>query len=123
VVFQQYSFLYVFDRVRQKVFCFLFPALVCLLFIPSPLNAQIQSLPVTYLYSITEDEEEGSLGFPSFVYVEPFKKEIYIIDGKARIIIYTSDFFPIFTLSKRNGIGPLVLLVLMPAMYVAQASS
>ena len=125
MVFQQCFFLYVFDRVRQKVFCFLFPALICLLFIPSPLNAQIQSLPITYLYSITEDEEEGKLGFPSFVYAEPVKKEIYIIDGKARILIYTSDFFPIFTLSKRNGIeAPLGLTVDAEGnMYVAQASS
>jgi len=103
----------------------LFLVLFLLFLIPLPLNAQIQGLPVTYLYSITEDEEEGKLGFPSFVYVEAVKKEIYIIDGKARILIYTSDFFPIFTLSKRNGIeAPIGLTVDAEGnMYVAQASS
>ena len=105
--------------------CFLFLVLFLLFLIPFQLNAQIQSLPVTYLCSITEDEEEGKLGFPSFVYAEPVKNEIYIIDGKARIIIYTSDFFPLFTLSKRNGIeAPIGLTVDADGnVYVAQASS
>ncbi|MFZ6016227.1 MAG: 6-bladed beta-propeller [Nitrospirota bacterium] len=68
---------------------------------PHKLNAQP---PVTYLDSITYDEEEGRLSFPSFVLAEPVRNEIYIIDSRARVIIYTSDFFPLFTLSKKNGI-------------------
>jgi len=79
-------------------------ALCSLLFIPLKLNAQLQGLPVTYLDSIIEDEEDGKLYFPSFVLTEPIKNEIYVIDSKNRIIIYASDFFPLFTLSKRNGL-------------------
>ncbi len=75
-----------------------------ILIIPYKLNAQSPGLPVTYLDGITEDEDEGRLYFPSFIFAEPVRNEIYVIDSKARIIIYTSDLFPIFTLSKRNGI-------------------
>lgn len=98
--------------------CFLF-------FIPHRLNAQPVGLPVAYAGSIVEDEEGGSLSFPSFVYVESVRNEIYVIDGKARIIIYTSDFFPLFTLSKRNGIEvPLGLTVDGEGnTFVAQAST
>ena len=79
------------------VFC----SLIC---IPDIVNAQLQGLPVTYLDSITEDEEGGKLSFPPFVFSEPVKQEIYVIDSKARIIIYTSDFFPLYTLGRRNDI-------------------
>src|SRR4030067_38954 len=71
--------------------------------VPCRIYAQ-QSSQVSYLDSIIEDEEGANLNFPSFVFTEPVKKEIYVIDSKARIIIYTSDFFPLFTLSKRNGV-------------------
>lgn len=95
---------------------------VCyLLCVPHGLNAQP---PVTYIDSIIEDEEEGRLSFPSFVFAETVRNEIYIIAG-SRIIIYTSNFFPIFTLSKRNGIeAPLGLTVDSEGnLYVAQAPS
>ncbi len=93
--------------------------------LPHKLNAQPQGLPVTYLDSITEDEEGGKLSFPSFVFAEPVINEIYVIDGKSRIIIYTSDFFPLFTLGKRNGVeAPLGLTVDVEGnLYVAQAST
>ena len=98
--------------------CFLF-------FIPHRLNAQPAGLPVAYVGSVVEDEEGGSLSFPSFVYVESVRNEMYVIDGKARIIIYSSDFFPLFTLSKRNGIEvPLGLTVDSEGnTFVAQAST
>jgi DNA-binding beta-propeller fold protein YncE len=115
---------------KFSAFCFklcalssLLFALIFPLFIPHILNAQLQGLPVTYLDSIIEDEEGGRLSFPSYVFVEPVRKEIYVIDSKARVIIYTSDFFPLFTLSKRNGIEtPLGLTVDAEGnVYVAQA--
>jgi DNA-binding beta-propeller fold protein YncE len=125
LLFQRCFFSAAFDGAGQKALCFLLLTLICLLFIPFRLNAQVQSLPVTYLDSITEDEEGGRLGFPSFVYWEPVRNEIYVIDGKPRIIIYTSDLFPLFTLGKRNGIeAPLGLTVDADGnVYVAQASS
>ncbi len=93
--------------------------------VPHELNAQLQGLPVTYFDSITEDEEGGKLSFPPFVFSEPVRNEIYVVDGKSRIIIYTSDFFPLFTLSKRNGVeAPLGLTVDAEGnVYVVQGST
>jgi sugar lactone lactonase YvrE len=107
------------------VLCFLFFAFCSPLFIPYQVNAQPQGLPVTYLDSITEDEEGNKISFPSSVFAEPVRKEIYIIDGRSRIIIYTSDFFPLFTLSKRNGIEtPQGLTVDAEGnLYVAQGAT
>jgi DNA-binding beta-propeller fold protein YncE len=112
------------NGVGQKALGLLLFLLSFLLFLVFPLNAQPQGPSVTYLNSITEDEEGGKLSFPSFVFAEHVQNEIYVIDGKARIIIYTSDFFPLFTLSKRNGIeAPLGLTVDAHGnVYVAQAS-
>ncbi len=89
--------------------------------VPHRLDAQP---PVTYIDSITEDEEEGKLSFPASVFAEPFRNEIYII-SQGRIIIYTSDFFPVFTLSKRDGIdSPQGLTVDAEGnLYVAQGAT
>jgi DNA-binding beta-propeller fold protein YncE len=99
-------------------------ALSSMLFIPYKLNAQPQGPTVTYIDSITEDEEEGRLSFPSLVFAEPFRDEIYVI-SRSRVIIYTSDFFPIFTLSRRNGIeSPQGLTVDAEGnLYVAQSAT
>jgi DNA-binding beta-propeller fold protein YncE len=110
---------------KETVICSLLLALYILFFIPHIVYSQLQGAPIVYLESITEDEEGGKISFPSFVFAEPVMNEIYVIDGKARIIIYTSDFFPIFTLSKRNGVeAPLGLTVDIEGnLYVAQAPS
>ena len=75
----------------------------CIFFISSGLCAD-SDLPACYCACITNDEEEEKMRYPSAVFVEPFKNEIYVIDGMARIIIYTSDLFPIQTLDKSHGI-------------------
>lgn len=75
----------------------------CIFFISSGLCADAD-LPACYCDCITRDEEDEKMHYPSAVFVEPVKNEIYVIDGMARIIIYTSDLFPIQTLDKRNGI-------------------
>jgi DNA-binding beta-propeller fold protein YncE len=85
-------------------FCSMLLTLCSMLVIPHKLDAQPQGPSVTYLDIINEDEEGGKIFFPSTVFVDPVMNEIYIIDSKSRIIIYTSDFYPLFTLSKRNGI-------------------
>lgn len=71
------------------------------LILAHPALAQIS--PVAYIDSITEDEEGNRLSFPHAVFIDPVKKEIYIL-SQSRVILYTSDFFPIFTLDKSVGI-------------------
>jgi DNA-binding beta-propeller fold protein YncE len=112
-------------RATRLALCFLLTA-ACFLFLSThKLIAQSESLPVAYLDSIAEDEEGNRLSFPSSVFAEPVRNEIYVIDGKSRVIIYTSDFFPLFTLSKRNDIGnPQGLTVDASGnMYVAQGGT
>jgi len=88
------------------------------------LNVQAQGPSVQYLDSITEDEEGNKLFSPSFVFAEPFKNEIYII-SQTKIIIYSKDFFPLFTLSKCNDIEtPQGLTVdAYGNLYVAQGAT
>ena len=111
-------------REARIILCFMFFAICSLLCVPYKLNAQPQGPPVTYIDSITEDEEEGRLYFPSFVFAEPFINEIYVISG-GKIIIFTSDFYPVFTLSKRDGLdSPQGLTVDAEGnLYVAQGAT
>ncbi len=67
---------------------------------PFKINASLQ---FQYLDSITEDEEGNKLHFPSFVYVESFRNEVYVI-SQTRIIIYTKDLFPLFMLCRCDGV-------------------
>jgi DNA-binding beta-propeller fold protein YncE len=95
-----------------------------ILTVPYTLNVQAQDPSATYIDSISEDEEGAKISFSSFVFAEPVTKEIYVIDGKGRIIIYTSDFFPIFTLSKSNGVESPQGLTVDPDgnLYIAQSA-
>lgn len=96
-----------------------------ILFIPHKLNAQAESSLAAYLTIINYDEEGDKLRFPSFVMAEPVANEIYVIDSMGRIIIYNSDFFPLFTLTKKNGIeNPQGLAVdAQGNLYVGQAAT
>jgi DNA-binding beta-propeller fold protein YncE len=87
--------------------------------------AETKDAPVTYLDSISEDEEGQSLQFPFFVSADLVTGEIYVIDSRSRIIIYTPDLFPVFTLGKNSGIGIPQGLTLDADgnLYVVQAQS
>ena len=100
---------------------FMFFVFIFSLFIPNKVDAQQRS-QVSYLDSIIEDEEGANINFPFFVFAEPIKKEIYVIDSKSRIIIYTSDFFPLFTLDKNGGIDVAQAVTVDPEgnLYVVQ---
>jgi DNA-binding beta-propeller fold protein YncE len=102
-----------------------FFALCSLLFIPHKLNAQPLGTLLLYSDSITHDEEGKRLYLPSFVTTDLSRKEIYVIDSRARVIIYTSDFFPFFTLDKNIGIeSPQGLAIDSKGnLYVAQAAT
>lgn len=92
---------------------------------PGKASPQTRDLSVAYIDSITQDEEEGKIYFPSEVFAEAVRKEIYIIDSRSRIIIYTSDFFPVFTLDKGYGVeNPQGLTVDTEGnLYVAQSAT
>ncbi|NOZ24846.1 MAG: hypothetical protein GXO94_01980 [Nitrospirae bacterium] len=94
------------------------------LLIQREVKAQVQGVPVVHKYSVVEGEEDR-LFFPSFVWTDPVSKEVYVIDGRSRIIIYTQDFFPLFTLDRRKGIDSPQGLTLDPEgnLYVAQSAT
>ncbi|MDH4230663.1 MAG: NHL repeat-containing protein [Nitrospirota bacterium] len=80
---------------------------------------------VTYFDSITEDEEGFRIYYPMNVFWEPVKEELYILVGGSRMLIYSADFFPLFTIDKKKGIGsPSGLAVDTDGnLYVSQGSS
>jgi DNA-binding beta-propeller fold protein YncE len=88
-------------------------------------DAQLVGTFMDYQESITTDEEDKKLYLSSFVFAEPFMNEVYVIDGRARVIIYTRDLFPIYTLSRGDGIeAPQGLTVDSDGnLYVAQSKS
>jgi len=104
--------------------CSLLFAFCFLLFVPHKSVATPQDSSVTYLDSITEDEQGNRLSFPNAVFAEADRNELYII-SQNRIIIYTSDFFPVFTLDKRKGIENIHGLTVDARgnLYIAQGAT
>jgi DNA-binding beta-propeller fold protein YncE len=102
-----------------------FLILFLFLFIPAQINAQQMGALVTYEDSIYFDEEESRLITPFFVMAAPATDEIYLIDGKSRIIIYTSDLFPLYTIRKNKYFqAPQGLaLDIEGNLYVAQSAT
>lgn len=94
-----------------------------IVFYPSLLHAQ--GALVRYFDKIEYDEEWNKIERPSFAMSEPVMDEIYIIDGKGRIIIYSSDLFPLHSLGKSDKIElPEGLTVDTDGnLYVAQSYS
>jgi len=64
------------------------------------------SAKITCIQIIKEDYEGLKLSYPNEVFVEPVKKEIYVVDsGNRRILIYASDFYPLLSINKTYGIN------------------
>jgi DNA-binding beta-propeller fold protein YncE len=103
----------------------LFPALLlCALCVTADTaNAAVGDFK--YMDSITSDEDEKHLALPSFVMSDHARDEIYVVDGRARIIIYTADLFPLYTLNKLHGIEAPQGLAMDPMrnLYVAQSAT
>lgn len=99
--------------------------LVVIVVVPTIASAQQLGSVVTYLETIDFDEEGGELFHPSFVMTAPPDNEIYIIDSTARITIYTSDFFPLYTVKKGPHIQAPQGMAVGPEgdIYIAQAES
>ncbi|UCD35577.1 MAG: NHL repeat-containing protein [Nitrospiraceae bacterium] len=92
---------------------------------PAIAPAQQLGPVITFQEIISTDEDGGRLFFPSFVYTDPVTEEVYLIDGKGRVIIFNNHFFPLYTASKRNGIENPQGLAIGPdgRLYVGQAAS
>jgi DNA-binding beta-propeller fold protein YncE len=88
-------------------------------------TAHAQQKSIIFMDSITADEDEKKLTLPSTVMVDPEMDEIYIIDGRGRIIIYTSDLFPLYTLDRKHGIEAAQGLAMDSRrnLYVTQAAT
>jgi DNA-binding beta-propeller fold protein YncE len=114
------------EKINFKFLAVLFPFFILLtLFISLPSFAQQFGSLVTYHDEIDFDEEGGALLHPSFVMVAPPENDIYIIDGKGRVTIYASDFFPLYTFKKGPHLqSPQGMTVDAEGnIYIAQAAS
>ncbi|MDY6933985.1 MAG: NHL repeat-containing protein [Spirochaetota bacterium] len=78
-----------------------------------------KSIPPKCVYIIHEDEDGKRLTFPSSVFFETVKNEIYLIDsGNSRILIYTFDFFHLYTIDKDDGIFAPTCMTVDPDGYL-----
>lgn len=80
---------------------------------------------ITCLFIIREDYNGLSLSYPSKLFVDSVKKEIYVVDsGHSRILVYTYDFYPLLCIDKSDGIESPVSLAVDPDgyLFVAQSS-
>jgi hypothetical protein len=87
---------------------------------------KLTSAKITCLQIIQEDNEGLKISYPSKVFVEPVKKEIYVIDaGNSRILIYASDFYPLFSIDSTYGVESPVDLAIDSEgyLFIAQAKS
>jgi DNA-binding beta-propeller fold protein YncE len=91
---------------------------------PSGDIVELRSKKVTALRVIFEDYDGKRLSFPSKLYVDPVKREIYITDsGHSRILVFTHDFYPLLSIGKSDGIEAPVGLTVDGGgyLYVAQS--
>lgn len=93
--------------------------------VPASAPAQQLGTVITFQETISTDEDGGKIFFPSFAYTDPVTGEVYLVDGKGRIIIFNTQFFPLYTASRRNGVEKPQGLAVGPGglLYVAQAPS
>lgn len=86
---------------------------IIIFFTPFSTSGDENAIIPKSIHVIHRDEENKNLSHPSSVFFESVKNEIYLVDaGHGRIIIYTSDFFPLYTLDKDDGItAPTCLIV------------
>jgi len=80
---------------------------------------------ITCLSIIREDYQGKNLSYPSKLFIDSAKKEIYVTDsGNRRILVYTHDFYPLLCIDESDGIeSPIGLAVDSEGyLFVAQSS-
>ena len=79
---------------------------------------------ITTLHIIREDYQGKRLSYPSKLFVDSVKKEIYITDsGNGRILVYTHDFYPLLTIGKQDRIEAPLGIAIDPEGYLFIAQS
>ena len=98
---------------------------VFLLLSINPEQAVAEPDAIIYENSILLDEEEDKLSMPSFVMTDQKMNEVYVVDGRGRIMIYSSDLFPLHIMNSESGIESPHGLALDSdgGLYVAQSAS
>ena len=86
------------------------------------------SRKTTCLHIIREDYGGQRLSYPSKLFVDSVKREIYVTDpGNGRILVYTHDFYPLLSIGKSidksHGIEAPMGLAVDPEGYVFIAES
>ncbi len=85
---------------------------------------QTKPKKITCLSIIWEDYKGKKLSYPSKLFVDSVKKEIYVTDsGHGRILVYTYDFYPLLCIDKLDGIESPVGLAVDPEGYLFVAQS
>ncbi len=59
---------------------------------------------LSFVGQITQDEEGKDIVYPSFLWMDSYRKEIYVIEGKGQVLVFNEKLFPLFTLGKGHGI-------------------
>jgi len=80
---------------------------------------------ITCLQIIQEDYEGLRLSYPSKVFVDSVKNEIYVSDsGNNTVLVYTHDFYPLLSIGKSDGVEVPAGVAVDPKGYVfiAQAA-
>jgi len=110
-------------RQLNAVAVLLAAVLGCLLAASQAAAAGPPQLASTYLGALTQDEEAGPLYFPFSAQIDRARGEIYVVDGKGRVIIYNSSFFPLVTIGKGSGVNAPTSATVDPSgsVYIAQA--
>jgi len=86
---------------------------------------QAKPKKITCLAIIWEDYKGKKLSYPSKLFVDSVKKEIYVTDsGHGRILVYTHDFYPLLCIDESDGIESPIGLAVDPEgyLFVAQSS-
>jgi DNA-binding beta-propeller fold protein YncE len=79
---------------------------------------------ITCLHVIQEDYSGLRLSYPSKLFVDAVKREVYVTDsGHSRILVYTHDFYPLLSIGKPDGVETPVGLAVDAEgyLFVAQA--